>query len=201
MDNSLHVILAAAKYSLDKDDEFYPPQNPLRIRLSLGKLTLQHSLDIESIRNHDDSGKLPLHKAYQANAPLEVLSMLAEMDTATLQIADNTGALPIHSLLCDSGGTPAEYTSVCCIVEHGGFGTLTARNRNGALPLHLLCASTNPSLRTVQYLVQSYSGSVEALTNSGQYPFMIAADETSTASLSVIYELVRANPRMAASPK
>jgi hypothetical protein len=198
MDNSLHVILAAAKYSLDKDDEFHPPRNPLRIRLPLGKLTLQHfrmllrSLNIESIRNHDDNGKLPIHIACQANAPVEVLSMLVEMDSATLQIADHTGALPIHSL-CRSCNR-AEYASVRYLVEQGGVGTLVARNRNGAMTLHILCGSTSPSLQTVQFLVQSFPGSVEAQTNVEQYPFMVAASESSSAFLSIVYELVRTIP-------
>ena len=42
-------------------------------------------------------------------------------------------------------------------------------------------------------MVQSFSGAVTARTNAGQYPFMIAACESSTASLSVVFELVRAN--------
>ena len=100
--------------------------------------------------------------------------MLAEMDTATLPIADNTGALPIHS--------------------QGGFGTLAARNRDGAMPLHILCGSTNPSLRTVQFLDQSFPGSVEAQMNVERYPFMVAASESSSASLSVVHELVRTIP-------
>jgi hypothetical protein len=79
-------------------------------------------------------------------------------------------------------------------VEQGGAGTLAARNHNGALPLHNLLASTNPSLRTVQYLIQSFPGAVTVRTKEGHYPFMVAACEASSASLSVVYELIRANP-------
>ena len=197
---ALHTILDAAEYSNAADQEFHPPLSPLRIRLPLGKLTLNHfsillrSLDTELIRNRDDSGKLPIHVACQANAPVEVLSMLTEMDTATLQIADYKGALPIHSL-CGSL-TPAEYASARFLVERGGVGTVAARNLDGALPLHLLCGSTNPCLRTVQYLIQSFPASVAVQTNSGQYPLMFAARDTSEASLSIVYELVRANPHV-----
>jgi hypothetical protein len=63
-------------------------------------------------------------------------------------------------------------------VEYGWGGTLAARNQGGAFPLHILCGSTNPSLRTVQYLIQSSSCVVTArTTHDGQYPFMIAAGE------------------------
>ena len=195
---ALHAILAAAAYSFIEEYDFHPPQNPLQIHAPLGELTLQHfrallhSLDIESIRNRDATGKVPIHLACHANAPVEILSMLTEMDPTTLQIADHTGALPIHSL-CDSG-SPTEHASLRYIVEQGGVGTLAARNREGALPLHALCGSTSPSLRTVQYLIQSFPGSVAVRTNAGQYPFMIAACESSTASLSVIYELYRVIP-------
>ena len=97
--------------------------------------------------------KTAIHGAGQENAPVEVLSMLVEMDPATLQIADHhSGSLPIH-LLCCSGTTPAEYCSVRYLVEQGGVGTLAARNRQGALPLHNLVASTNQAWRTVQYFV------------------------------------------------
>ena len=112
---------------------------------------------------------------------------------ATNSPADITGALSIHSL-CGSS-KPAEYASVRYLVEQGGVGTLAARNRDAALPLHVLCRSINPSWRTVRHLIQSFPRSVAAQTNSGQHPFMVAAAcESSAASLSVIYELFRANP-------
>ena len=73
---------------------------------------------------------------------------------------------------------------------------MNARDRQGALPLHVLCGSTNPSVRTVQYLVQSFPATVSTRTHAGEYPFLIAACETASASLSVVYELVRAYPAL-----
>ena len=197
---ALHAVLMAAEYLFIEERNFRPPLNSLRIHLQLGKLTLQHfrtllsTLDAELIRNRNDSGKLPIHIACRTKAPVEVLALMAEQDVATLQMADDTGALPIHA--CCFG--LVDDSNVRFLVEHGGVGTLAARNRDGALPLHLLCGSTYPPLRTVQYMIQSFSGSVAAQTNTGQYPFMIAACESSTASLSVVYELVRTNPDLVA---
>ena len=193
---ALHVILRAAKY------QFYPPMLlPLTI-LPLGKLKLHHLRtqlnypDAELIRNRDDSGKLLIHVACEANALVEVLSMLTEMNPAALQIADHTGSLPIH-LLCCSLTTPTEkYASVRYLVEQGGVRTLAARNHKFALPLHNFVASNNPPLRTVQYLIQSFSRAATARSDEGLYPFMVAACETSSASLSVVYELIRSNPNM-----
>ena len=84
--------------------------------------------------------------------------------------------------------------SVQYLVEQGGVGTLATRNRQGLLPLHVLCGSTNPPLQTVQYFIRSFSGSVAVPTRAGEYPFMMAACNTSSAALSVVYELVRASP-------
>ena len=196
---ALHAVLKQAEYSFVEDYEFHPPLNPLQIRLQLGKLTLQHfrtllsTLGTELVRTRNDSGKLPIHIAGRKKAPVEVLTLILEHDAATLHIADYSGALPLH-VSCRGA---VDYSSVRFLVEQGGVGTLAARTRSGALPLHNFCGSANPSLRTVQYLIQSFPGSVAVQTNSGEYPFMIAACPLSTASLSVIYELVRANPGLA----
>ena len=196
---ALHGILNEAEYSFPEPKSFQPPQNPLRIHLPLGTLTLKYwrtlfrTLDTELIRNRDDNGKLPIHIACETNAPFEVLAMLVAVDPATLQIADYTGALPMHECCRES----VDCTSVRYLVEQGGVGTLAARNHQGALPLHNLCGSLNPPLRTVQYLVQSFPVSVSMRTNAGEYPFMVAASsDSSSASLSVVYELVRASPNL-----
>ena len=196
---ALHVHLKAATYSFPREPGFRPPKNPIMIHLPLGKLRLQQLRTLFQycgtgfIRNRDNSGKLLIHVACQTKAPVEVLAMLAEFDPATLQIADYTGALPLHECCCGV----VDDSSVRYLVEHGGVGTLAARNREGALPLHLLCGSTNLSWRTVHYLIQLLPGSVSMGTNAGIYPFMIAA-ATNSSSLSVVYNLLRANPGLMA---
>ena len=198
---ALHAILGAAEYTFVEWSDFHPPLNPLlQIRLPLGTLTLNHfrillhSLDADSIRKPDDSGKLPIHIACETNAPLEVLAMLPGLDPATLQIADHSGDLPLH--YCCRGNV--DYSSVRYLGEQGGIRTLSARDPHGALPLHFLCGSTNPSWQNVQHMIQSFPGSVAARTNAGQYPFGIAACNSS-ASLNVVYELVRAFPASVAT--
>jgi ankyrin repeat protein len=198
---ALHVLLRVTEYSFHEDEFFHPPRNPLQIHLPLGKLTLKHwrtllhILDTELIHSRDDRGKLPIHIACQTKAPVEVLAMLVELDPTTLQLADGSGNLPLHE--CCRG--IVNYSSVRYLLEQGGVGTLAARNRQGALPLHLLCGSQDPSWQTVKYMVQSFPASMEARTNTGRYPFMIAACESSTASLSVVYELARAIPDLVVS--
>ena len=138
---------------------------------------LLHSLNTELIRQRDDRGRLPIPIACRNKGPAEVLALMAEHAT-TLQTADHTGAMPLHECCCGAvdesstrflaeegdvvtlagalpphllccSGSPTEYASVRYLVEHGGVDTLAARNHEGALPLHALCESTNPSLRTV----------------------------------------------------
>jgi ankyrin repeat protein len=194
---ALHELLNTAEYSFTEDNKFHPPLDPFRIILPLGKLTLVHlrtllhSMDTELIRNRDDTGKLPIHIACRNNAPAGVLALILEHDRATLHIADYSGNLPLHE--CCRGAV--DDSSVRFIVEQGGDDTLAARNHHGSLPLHILCGSTNPSLGTVQYFIQSFPRSVAARTNAGEYPFGIAR-ESSTASRSVVFELVRANPNL-----
>ena len=92
-----------------------------------------------------------------------------------------------------------DYANVRLLVEQGGVGTLTARKQDGALPLHVLCGSTNPSLRTVQYLRESFPATVATETTEGPYPFLIAACETASATLNVVYKLVRVHPDLLVS--
>ena len=190
-----HALLITAKYSFSETRPFHPPLYPLQIRLPLGMPPLEHlrtllqTLDTESIRNRDDSGKLPIHIACQTNAPVEILAMLVEQDPTSLQIADSSGNLPLHE--CCSGSV--DYSSMRYLVNQGGVGTLAARNHQGALPLHVLCGSTNPSWRTVQYLIQSFPGSVSTRTHSGMAAATDSSGSTSS-TLSVVCELVRAGP-------
>jgi hypothetical protein len=116
-------------------------------------LTLQHLPHAEMIRNCDESGKLPIHIGCRSKAPVKVLAWVVEHDAATLHMVDYcTGALP----LCDCCHGAVDYSSVRYLVKQGGVGILAARNRNGAFPMHVLCASQNPSLRTVQYMLDSF---------------------------------------------
>ena len=205
---ALHGLLRIAEYSFDKFEtdghRVHPPLHPLRVKIPLGNVdwkymrTLLLSVDEELLRRRDDNGRLPIHIACQTNAPVEVLATLVERDTATLLMADYTGELPVHDCCrCYRGAT--HCVALQYLVDCGGVGTLAARNRDGALPLHVWCGAftTTPvtfTLPVVRYLMESFPGSVAMQTNAGQYPFMIAA---SKASLSVIYEIVRSSPLLA----
>jgi ankyrin repeat protein len=121
---ALHVSLKVAQYSFPENRAFHPPLNPLQIRVPLGTLTVEHwrtlfqSLDMELIGNRDDNGKLPIHIACQTNAPVEVLSLLVDLDPTTLQVADHSGNQPLHECCFGAG----DYSSVRYIVEQGGIG-------------------------------------------------------------------------------
>jgi ankyrin repeat protein len=217
---ALHTLLGTAEYvfvniatevdhGYGDDEEFNAPLHPLRVKIQLGTLvwkyfrTLLLSVDAVLLRMRDDAGKLPIHIACQTHAPVDVLVTLVERDPATLCMADHAGALPLHEYCHRFRDTHDDASALRWLVDRGGVGTLAVRNRDGALPLHvLLCgASTTTTasllLSAVRYLIQSFPGSVAMRTNAGQYPFMLAASHASSTSLSLIYEIVRANPVMA----
>ena len=126
---------------------------------------------------------------------------LVERDPATLHVVDHAGALPLHECCRNFRNTAGASSALQWLVERGGVGTVVARDRDGALPLHvLLCnafATSNLLFLAVRYLIQCFPGSLGMRTNAGQYPFMIAATHVSSTSLSLVYEIVRANPVVA----
>jgi len=66
-----------------------------------------------------------------------------------------------------------------------------AANNDGALPLHLLCA-TRPSVQTVQYLLGLFEGALAVKTHEGDLPVMVAGKMSS--SESVLQVLLTAYP-------
>ena len=205
---ALHALLLSVEYVVaTADDDIDELDHPLRLRrvkIQLGRLKWKHwrtlllSVDEELLRQRDDSGKLPIHIACQAKAPVEVLTALVERDPATLHVADRAGCLALHECCCRFRDTMEWTSALRFFVDRGGVGTLAARNRDGALPLHVLCgASTTTSsqpLPLVQSLIQGFPGALSTRTNAGLYPFMIAASNSSLSSLCVLFEIVRANP-------
>ena len=128
--------------------------------------------------------------------------MLVERAPATLHMVDHAGDLPLHKYCrccCDT----TDLASVLRFpVDRGGVGTLAGRNQEGALPLHvLLCgASTTTAslpLQVIRFLILGFPGALSVPTNAGLYPFMIAASNSSFELMSVVYEMIRANPSLA----
>ena len=174
--------------------------NDLLIRLMFSRGSSHNNFNVPILRIRDDLGRSPIHVACQCNFSVGVLAVLVEHDPATLHMADFAGNLPLHVWCRCYSDTTEYFSALKYLVEHGGgIGTLAARNGDGALPLHVLCgastiATASLALPVVQYLIQSFRGSVAMSTNSALYPFMIAANN---ATLSVVYEIVRANPVLA----
>jgi len=191
---SLHSVLRAITSCTPSD-----------IHLSIGKLdrargvTFLKSLldrDPEAIRTRDDQGDLPIHIACSiTDDPVNLIEFLTLQDRATLQIQDRLGRLPIHVYsLNEDAHSLAGFK---LLLETGGAGTLTARDQTGSLPLHLLCHNQKPWWPAVKLLLESHPGSVSTRNGSGDLPLTLASKK---ASLSVLYELVRANPRVVPSP-
>ena len=147
--------------------------------------------DPDSIRKRDGNGNLPLHIACHYSTPVGAIQYLVKQDPATLHIPNSDGALPIH-LACRAR---ASLNDIKFLVEDsGGVSTLCARDNSGQLPLHSLCGSDEPELKVVECLIKTYPAALSTRTTSnGDLPVTLACE---SASLSVIYSLVRGDPQV-----
>ena len=139
----------------------------------------------------DHNGASPLHLACRYKASIEVIRLLMVCQSNTafgmLQFRGPAGSLPVHEAC--RGGASAQV--IALLVKHGGVAALRTRNQRGELPLHVLCGS-NPSLESVQYLVQLFPGALFTKTSSGALPVFLACE--ASASIDVINFLLREYP-------
>lgn len=214
---AIHAILRVAVYvNATQDKDFRIPLHPFNVETDVGTVTggyyrtFLQSFDAEMLAypDHTDNGALPIHVACAQGVPSEILSILVEMDPATLQISDSTGALPLHTA-CDRGGR-VNLDSLRFLVDRGGPTPLSARDQDGALPLHHLLralprrallpstplAGDEPNqcaeLTAVEHLLNAHGGSVSVATNEDELPFVVAAK--TGVSVDILYTLLRANP-------
>jgi len=149
--------------------------------------------DSATLHTSNDDGALPIQLACRVGASLQAVKCLVKQNggTATLCARDNRGWLPLHAW-CGS------HDQVLATVEYliKMYPTaLSTRNSDGALPLHVLCGSTvPPALKSVECLIKSYPAALSGRTSSGDLPSTLAC--ASSASLSVIYTLVRGDPEV-----
>jgi len=204
-----HTILREAVCEdFTQDREFHTPLHPLRIRLAVSTLsmgwfdTLLRSFDAnELIRSCDtaNNGALPIHLACSLGPfEPEILGVLVDLDPTTLHISDNTGMLPVHCL-CNSGHVNLE--ALRFLVDRGGVGTLSARDRDGALPLHSLLGApeSHSKLECVELLLILFPGSASMKMQNGDLPIMVATK--SGFSSDVLLLLLKAYPQAVAYMK
>jgi len=183
----------------------------------------------DCIRERDNNGDLPIHIACRKHAPFQAIQYLVEQDPATLHISNNDGALPIHlacqsgaslqaikHLVEDNGGAG----TLCARDSNGNLplhvlcgstestletieyltkahpAALWTGNSYGVLPLHSLCETPSPLLKAVECLIKPYPAALSTRTSNGDLPTTLAGR---SASLSVIYTLVRGDPQVISS--
>jgi len=163
--------------------------------LPIIKYLIEENGGAGTLSARDNRGSLPIHLACSRHhAPFEIIQYLGVHSPSTLFVSNNNGALPIH-LACQFG---ASLPIIKDLVEgNGGTAeTLQAPDNNGYLPLHTLCGSNNPSLATVQYLVQTHAAALWTRSFGGDLPVTLACE---SASLNVIYTLIRGDPHVVES--
>ena len=121
---------------------------------------------------------------------LTLLTMVLSEQGNPISVSDGTGSRPLHIACHDRD---AEFDMFKLLVDRDPS-SLQHRDNEGNLPIHKLCAS-NPTLDKVEYLHSKYEASVAMKNHQGCSPFMLAS--FSSASLDVLWYLMRANPDVA----
>lgn len=187
------------------------------MKLPLGNMAMPKfhsfldSFDADLFSKRDTSGMLPLHVALGVGPPMgsfrahhsdqrardyasmQFLKYLVEKDCTSLDVADHAGRLPIH-IACRSH-IFNNLENIQLLVDQGGVSTVSSPDQSGALALHALCDASDPSLEAVRYLMKVYPLALSVPTRAGKTPFATAATNSS-ASVTVLYEVLRANPEV-----
>ena len=132
---------------------------------------------------------LPVGKLSTEHMSTLLTMFLSEQDNA-ISVSDGTGSRPLH-IACQDRDT--EFDIFELLVDRDPS-SLQHRDNEGNLPIHKLCAS-NPTLDKVEYLHSKYEASVAMKNHQGCSPFMLAS--FSSASLDVLWYLMKANPDVA----
>ena len=132
---------------------------------------------------------LPVGALTQENMATLLTMIVSEEDNA-ISVSDGTGSRPLHIACHDRD---AEFDMFKWLVDRDPS-SLQQRDNEGNLPIHTLCAS-NPTLYKVEYLHSKYEASISMTNHQGCSLFMLAS--LSTASLDVLWYLMRANPAVA----
>jgi len=199
---SIHAILEVAGYRYlveeeeseeeqeNEEESVQQQQHILQVSLPIGKLTIDQfrvllrSFDGVLMRQPDITGMLPFHIACQTATPVKILKVLFQEFPGALQIADNSGSVPLH--VAFQADVPS--LAVLRFLVQRDPAAVRALDNEGALPLHRLCGS-NPLCNTVEFLMGAYEGSISVRTHNGDLSFMVACQ--TRASLSVMLILLR----------
>ena len=146
--------------------------------------------DPNAVQTTNNEGALPLHLLCGSSRPTlpAVNYLVGAFQGALANRTTAGGDLPLHAA-CRA----AAAESLIRFLAEQDPNALQAPNNDGALPLHLLCGSSSPTLRAVKYLVDTFRGALGMVTNQGDLPLMVAC-QASACSESVLQVLLRAYP-------
>ena len=161
--------------------------------------------DMTTMTTVDENGQLPLHRALRGNAPLGSIKLLvrgnrdarsgAYLGPATVQVADQKGAYPLH-IACEFSSTKvAKY-----LVELAGD-ALNIVDANKDSPLHYACRGGN--FCVMKYLLQANVPSVSERNNDNKLAIHLLLecgenilDRESLVYVETVYQLLLANPEV-----
>ena len=151
--------------------------------------------DMTAMATVDDDGWLPLHRALKDNASLGSIKLLARANPATLQVADQNGAYPLHIACKFSSVKVVKY-----LVALAGD-TLNNVDANKDSPLHYACRGGNCDV--LKYLLEANVPSVSERNNDNKLAIHLLLecgeetfDRESMEYVETVWQLLLANPEV-----
>ena len=127
--------------------------------------------DPNAVQARNNDGALPLHLLCGSSRPtLPAVNYLVDAFRGALAIRTTAGGdlpggdLPLHAA-CRADADAAE--SLIRFLAEQDPNAVQAPNNDGALPLHLLCGSSRPTLPAVTYLVDAFREALTMRTTAG----------------------------------
>jgi ankyrin repeat protein len=167
-----------------------------------------------SLLVQDTNNDLPLHVAIvcssdepnrisaESDWTVELVTTLLDRSPDSIRTKGAGGKLPLHVAISKD---PPSLPLVQLLVERCPE-SLDTKDADGMLPLHVAVSKDPPSLPLVQLLVERCPESLEKKDCEGSLPLVLAAEkahllapQNETASLDLIYWLLRAKPESVAS--
>jgi ankyrin repeat protein len=177
----------------------------LLIESSPGALTVPDAnndltLHVAIARSSDEANRPSAEDAWS----VQLVTTLLDRCPGSIRTKGAGGKLPLHVAVCKD---PPSLPVVQLLVQRCPE-SLEVKDEEGKLPLHVAVSKDGMSLPLVQLLVEGRPELLGKADSEGNVAFVLAAEKarfrakdttTQTASLDVIYWLVRTNPASVAS--
>jgi len=187
-EENMNNLLPTLKFLLETEPLLIQTVNqcgktPLHIACSNKNITMEvfqfiYNLWPEAIRLEDIAGCFPLHllcynERLNDDTSLDMLRFMLSIDPTLVRVRGN-GSFPIH----EAAGRQSFL--FCKLLIDGYPESVRFATESSMLPIHSACINSDYNYRTstvatIQYMLDLYPGSIDAMDNKGQLPIHKAA--------------------------